>query len=88
LPSPLFSCHDLGTQGDMIMPDNVRPERILRVAEVSARTGLARSSIYMHMQAHEFPKQIHLSVNSVGWLESEINEWMAKRIAESRRLPP
>jgi prophage regulatory protein len=70
------------------MPDNARSERILRITEVMKITGLARSSIYMHMRAHEFPKQIHLSINSVGWLESEINEWMTKCIAASRPQPP
>ncbi len=54
--------------------------RILRLPDVRARTGLSRSSIYLHIKQGKFPKYINLSLRSVGWLESEINEWITNRV--------
>ncbi len=56
------------------------PARILRLPEVIIRVGLRRASIYQHMAAGSFPKQIALGIRAVGWLESEIDEWLAVRI--------
>jgi prophage regulatory protein len=56
------------------------PARILRLPEVMARVGLKRASIYQHMAAGTFPKQIALGVRAVGWLESEIDTWLTTRI--------
>ena len=55
-------------------------ERFLRLSDVMKRTGLSRSTIYLNISKGLFPKNISLGVRSVGWLESEINEWMQKRI--------
>lgn len=63
-------------------------ERILRLPEVMERTGLGRSSIYLNISENTFPKQIGLGERSVGWLESEVNAWIAKRISASRGQPP
>jgi prophage regulatory protein len=63
-------------------------ERILRLPEVMERTGLGRSSIYLNISENTFPKQISLGERSVGWLESEINAWIAQRITASRQQPP
>ena len=63
-------------------------ERILRLPEVMMRTGLKRSTIYLRISEGTFPKQIHLSLRSSGWLESEVNVWIASRVASSRNLLP
>jgi prophage regulatory protein len=55
---------------------------ILRRKEVEERTGLSCSSIYRHMAQGTFPRAIRLSENSVGWLESEIEQWLDLRITE------
>ncbi|HEX8570101.1 MAG TPA: AlpA family transcriptional regulator [Caulobacteraceae bacterium] len=54
---------------------------IERLPEVIARTGLARSSIYAAIAAGGFPKPIKLSARAVGFLSSEIDEWIAGRAA-------
>lgn len=54
--------------------------RFLRLPDVKNRTGLSRSSIYAKIKQGIFPKYINLSSRSVGWLESEINEWIIARI--------
>lgn len=58
--------------------------KILRRRQVEARTGLSRSSIYAAASAGTFPKPIQLGAQSVGWLASEIDDWLRDRIAASR----
>lgn len=57
------------------------PLVILRRPEVEARTGLGCSTIYDGIKAGTFPAPIQLGPKSVGWVESEINAWLAARIA-------
>ena len=58
---------------------------ILRLPAVKARTGLARSTIYLRISEGSFPKPIRLGARAVGWLESEIEAWLSERIKASRR---
>lgn len=60
--------------------------RFIRAREAIKKTGLSKSSIYDLMAQGQFPKAIRLCVTgrAVGWIESEIDAWMASRIAESR----
>ena len=60
------------------------PTRFLRLPEVMARTGLSRSTIYVRLAAGCFPRPVALGGRAVGWIEAEIEEWVAERIAESR----
>ncbi len=62
----------------------MQKSKILRLPEVKARTGLSRSTIYDRVKAKQFPSQINLGGHSVGWLESEIDEWLEARISASR----
>ena len=58
--------------------------RFLRLPEVLARTGLSRSTIYVRLEQGRFPRPVSLGDRAVGWVESEIDEWIRNRIAESR----
>ena len=58
--------------------------QILRLKDVIAMTGLSRSTIYLRMEQDKFPQQINLGSRAVGWISSEIKEWIEKRIKESR----
>ena len=60
------------------------PIRFLRLPEVQQRTGLSRSTIYVRMDQGRFPQPVSLGARAVGWIESEIEEWMRERIAKSR----
>ena len=53
---------------------------VLRRKQVEARTGLSRSTIYDGMKEGIFPKSIQLGARSVGWIESEIDDWLAARV--------
>ena len=59
--------------------------RILRLPEVKARTGLARSTIYLRISEQSFPKPVSLGGRAVGWLESEIDYWLEEQISASRQ---
>lgn len=67
------------------MTDNThsRP-RILRRKQVQELTGLSRSTIYLRIAQGDFPKAVSLGARAVGWLESEIEEWVITRVAMSR----
>lgn len=59
-------------------------QTILRRNDVERLTGLPRSTIYDRISKGTFPRPIKLSERSVGWLEDEIKQWQAERIAISR----
>jgi prophage regulatory protein len=58
--------------------------QILRLPEVKSRTGLSRSTIYLMMAEGAFPSSISLGARAVGWLESEIENWLGDRVEKSR----
>lgn len=59
-------------------------QTILRLPEVRARTGLPRSTIYLKVSKGIFPQPTSLGPRSVGWVESEIDAWIAERIEHGR----
>jgi prophage regulatory protein len=71
-------------------PANLRRdsnERALRLRQVSQLTGLGRSMIYQMQAEGRFPQRIKLGERAVGWLESEVRDWLATRIDVSRGGP-
>lgn len=56
--------------------------RIIRLKEVIDLTGLARSTIYKYIGEGAFPKPVSLGDRCVGWVNSEIHEWILARIEE------
>lgn len=53
--------------------------RILRVNDVMAVTGLPRSTIYAYRASGNFPRQVKLGPRAVGWLERDIQQWIDQR---------
>ena len=60
-------------------------ETILRRKQVEVRTGLSRSTIYLRISKGIFPKPISLGARAVGWLESEVEDWLEQQIKQSRQ---
>ena len=56
---------------------------VLRLPEVVRRTGLSRSTLYNRIAAGAFPRPLRLGDRSVGWLESEVDDWI-NRLVELR----
>ena len=53
--------------------------RYLRIRDVVHQTGLSRSVVYHLVKRGEFPAQKRLSPGAVGWLDSEVQEWITSR---------
>lgn len=64
------------------------PLKILRIKDVQARIGLARSTIYDRLDSRSprydssFPKPLKIGRSAIGWLESSINQWIMERTEE------
>ena len=56
--------------------------RIVREPERRAKTGISTSTWYELQATGAAPLPIKLTKRSVGWLESELDEWLAARVAE------
>lgn len=60
--------------------------RIIRLKEVMDLTGLARSTIYKFISGGLFPKPISLGDRCVGWLESEVHDWILDKVKARDQL--
>ncbi|MBY6104971.1 AlpA family transcriptional regulator [Ferrimonas balearica] len=56
--------------------------KILRMEELEEKVGLKKSAIYRLAKEGKFPKPIKLGPRVNGWVEEEVDEWIAERIAE------
>ncbi|HCN44180.1 MAG TPA: dipicolinate synthase [Proteus vulgaris] len=59
-------------------------ENLIRLPEVQRRTGYCKAWIYKLMDAGQFPKSVKIGTRSIAFVESEVDEWIANKIAESR----
>ena len=69
---------------------NTEPKKalqILRMAEVTRRVGLSKSTIYDRINPKStryddtFPKPIKIGLSAIGWLDEHINSWIESRVA-------
>lgn len=69
-----------------IYPTDYPLHKIINIRQVIECTGLSRSTIYEIMNPKSkyydetFPKQVNLTTSRVGWLASEINDWIEVKI--------
>ncbi len=62
------------------MKDEVRDlDRFLGETEVARITNLSRTTRWRLEREGRFPKKRHISANRIGWLQSEIIEWIESR---------
>ena len=61
-----------------------REPAFLRRKQVESRTGLSLSTIYQYVKDGVFPKHVPLGPRAVGWLESDVSEWIAGRVKIAR----
>jgi prophage regulatory protein len=56
---------------------------VLRFPDLRSRKGITFSRVHLARleAAGHFPRRIRLSVNSVGWLEHEIDGWLSAKAA-------
>jgi prophage regulatory protein len=64
--------------------------RIIRLKQVIELTGLSRSTIYDVMNPKstrydpDFPKSIQLTQGTVGWVYTEVEQWIENKIKQAR----
>lgn len=56
--------------------------QVIRLSSVIEATGLGRSSIYKYISEGKFPKPISLGDRAVGWVSTEIDQWIRDKIEE------
>ena len=59
-------------------------DKLLRLPQVKASTGLSKSSIYARISEGTFPKQISLGPRLVVWVEADIQNWIAEQVSAAR----
>jgi prophage regulatory protein len=66
--------------GGSPMPSAV--PKLVTAKELSAKIPYSAVHVWRLEQKGEFPRRIHLGGNRVAWLEAEILEWLARKLAE------
>jgi len=56
--------------------------KLLRIAQVSEKTTLAKSTLWQKIAQGKFPRPIKISPAINVWKESEINAWIDSHIPE------
>ena len=54
---------------------------IIRLKATIQKTGLSKSTIYSLLSENKFPKRVQLSARSIGFLEAEIDSWIAEKLS-------
>ena len=55
---------------------------IIRMKEVMAKAGIARTNLWRQVKDGQFPAPVSLGARAVGWVESEVDAWIESKIAE------
>jgi prophage regulatory protein len=61
--------------------------RFIRLPEVKQNTGLGKTTLYGMIKRGEFPPPVKIGGQAVGWVEEEVAQWAANRIARARTKP-
>ncbi len=57
----------------------ISTDHIIRPKDLKAITGLSRTTVWRLEQEGDFPQRRIISPGAVGWLYSEVLEWMESR---------
>ena len=60
-------------------------KKLFQITEAAHACGLSRSTLYQYIKDGDFPKPVRLGLRAVGWLESDISEWIAARVKGARQ---
>lgn len=63
------------TGGVAPIPTSTNPDKIIRIKEVLALTGLSRTTLWRLEKKGQFPARLPLSAGSVGWRMREVQKW-------------
>ncbi|CAJ0893223.1 helix-turn-helix transcriptional regulator [Ralstonia flatus] len=78
------NCQGVAADASLTTRQLDKASRILRMKELVERTGLSRATIYVLIASDPmFPKKIPLTERAIGFLELDVERWIASR-AEAR----
>ncbi|AWL69709.1 AlpA family transcriptional regulator [Serratia marcescens] len=60
-------------------------QSLIRLHDVQRRTGYSKAWIYHLMSQGKFPPSVKIGTRAIAFVESEIDDWVNQRIAESRK---
>jgi len=66
-----------GPTSTLVVPSRPLDDELWSVRTITAKTGLARSTIYAYVKQGLFPRQRRLGPGRVAWRASEVRAWMA-----------
>ena len=75
----------LGLEQSQGEPNMDQTDRLLGRREVERVTSLSKNALYRMLRDGAFPRQVRLGGRRVAWVECEVRDWMAARIAERDR---
>jgi prophage regulatory protein len=64
----------------------IRRDKLVRLPEVEALTGLKKSTLYLLMRRGQFVPSVRVTERCVAWPESKVLQWVQDRIAASDTL--
>lgn len=67
-------------------PSQAGRDRLLRLPEVEAATGLKKSTVYLLMSRGTFPRCVQLTARCVAWPESHVQQWVQGRIVAAQEV--
>ena len=56
--------------------------KLFKLPDLIDLTGMSRSTILRMVDSGNFPKPIKLNLRTNAWVEAEIKDWIAERIAQ------
>ena len=64
--------------------DNAKPSKLLVYPQLQETRGITytRRHLYTLESQNKFPKRVPIGENRVGWLKSEVDEWIRGRAAQ------
>ena len=73
------------TQSDQLATARETPnDRFLRIRDVCDLIARGRTWVTDRVRSGEFPQPVRIGVSTL-WVESQVRQWMAERIAESQQ---
>lgn len=60
--------------------------RLIKMPEVMSRTGNGKAWIYRLISQGRFPRTVKVGARAIAFVESEVDEWISRRIEERDAL--
>jgi prophage regulatory protein len=71
-------------QGECMSDTTTTITRYIRPKEAAARTGYTVGHLWRMERDGQFPQRVRLGERAVGYLESEVQDWLESRIRVTR----